>query len=121
MAVPPEARKRERVASPAGFEPTTPNLGNWCSILLSYEDVGTGLAYGSLQAQGYWLMTDDAGSLAGGSAGGVSGAGGVAPQSPQPGRGGNTILSFSGTGCPFGARMPKHAMPDLRSTSVCNS
>ena len=27
------------VASPAGFEPTAPRLGIWCSILLSYGDV----------------------------------------------------------------------------------
>jgi hypothetical protein len=27
------------VASSAGFEPTTPRLGIWCSIRLSYEDV----------------------------------------------------------------------------------
>ena len=26
------------VASPAGFEPTAPRLGIWCSILLSYGD-----------------------------------------------------------------------------------
>ena len=27
-----------RVVSSAGFEPTAPRLGIWCSILLSYED-----------------------------------------------------------------------------------
>jgi hypothetical protein len=27
------------VASPAGFEPTAPRLGIWCSILLSYGDL----------------------------------------------------------------------------------
>ncbi len=27
------------LASPTGFEPVTPRLGIWCSILLSYEDV----------------------------------------------------------------------------------
>ncbi len=26
------------LASPTGFEPVTPRLGIWCSILLSYED-----------------------------------------------------------------------------------
>ena len=26
-------------ASPTGFEPVTPRLGIWCSILLSYEDM----------------------------------------------------------------------------------
>ena len=26
------------MASPAGFEPTAPRLGIWCSILLSYGD-----------------------------------------------------------------------------------
>jgi hypothetical protein len=26
------------LASPAGFEPTAPRLGIWCSILLSYGD-----------------------------------------------------------------------------------
>ncbi len=29
------------LASPAGFEPTAPRLGIWCSILLSYEDGST--------------------------------------------------------------------------------
>ncbi len=27
------------LASPTGFEPVTPRLGIWCSILLSYEDM----------------------------------------------------------------------------------
>ena len=27
------------LASPTGFEPVTPRLGIWCSILLSYEDI----------------------------------------------------------------------------------
>ena len=30
----------QKVASPAGFEPTTPRLGIWCSIQLSYGDLG---------------------------------------------------------------------------------
>ncbi len=29
---------RRGVVSPTGFEPVTPRLGIWCSILLSYED-----------------------------------------------------------------------------------
>ena len=31
---------KELVASPAGLEPATHSLGNCCSILLSYGDVG---------------------------------------------------------------------------------
>ena len=27
----------ESLATPSGFEPLTPRLGIWCSILLSYE------------------------------------------------------------------------------------
>ena len=42
---PPTRRGRKRpeamhLVSPAGFEPATPRLGIWCSILLSYGDVG---------------------------------------------------------------------------------
>src|SRR3546814_16492997 len=32
-------RTGNRMVSPTGFEPVTPRLGIWCSILLSYEDV----------------------------------------------------------------------------------
>lgn len=44
----PRSITRERMtgmASPAGFEPTAPRLGIWCSIRLSYGDTGDCLAH----------------------------------------------------------------------------
>lgn len=36
-----------RMASRKGFEPLTPGLGNLCSILLSYREVGMALSMAS--------------------------------------------------------------------------
>lgn len=43
-----------KLASPTGFEPVTPRLGIWCSILLSYEDMPLPLERAFQKGQQIW-------------------------------------------------------------------